>query len=318
MLLSTIIVTYNTREMTLDCLGALLADTEGGQSIEGHEIFVVDNASSDKTVEAIRAHFPQVQVIANEKNLGFGAANNQALKLAKGDLILLLNSDAFPKPGAIPTLIEELQNNPKAGLIGPRLLNPDGTMQLSCYKFPSPGRAWAENLWLAAAFPKSALGDYRRWNHDEPRMVDWVIGACILLRREVYTQVGGFDERFFMYAEESDWQLRIKQAGWQIAFTPNAQVTHLAGASATGDSKPAPEARINPVFFNSLDYYERKHHGILGLLSLRLAMILGCSIRFCLWLAAGLIPSRRAGAAQKRRLHAWLVWRQLTTAPPQL
>jgi GT2 family glycosyltransferase len=315
MILSTIIVTYNTREMTLDCLRALVSDA---QSIEGHEILVVDNASSDQTVQAIQQNFPHVKIIANPKNLGFGAANNQALKQATGDFILLLNSDAFPKPGAIPTLIQELKANPNAGLIGPRLLNPDGTMQLSCYKFPSPGRAWAENLWLAAAFPKSALGDYRQWNHDEPRMVDWVIGACILLRREVYQQVGGFDERFFMYAEESDWQLRIKQAGWQIAFTPSAQVTHLAGASATGDSKPAPQARINPVFFNSLDYYERKHHGIAGLLSLRVAMILGCSMRFCLWLAAGLIPSRRTAAAQKRRLHAWLVWRQLTTAPPRL
>ncbi len=313
-LLSTIIVTYNTRQMTLDCLRALADDTQGID----HEIFVVDNASTDNTAAAVREEFPYVHFIQNEKNLGFGAANNQALKLAKGEFILLLNSDAFPKPGAIPTLIKELQQQPKAGLIGPRLLNPDGSMQLSCYKFPSPGRAWAENLWLAAAFPKSAMGDYRRWPHDVPRVVDWVIGACILLRREVYERVGGFDERFFMYAEESDWQLRIKLAGWQIAFTPHAQVTHLAGASATGNSKPASEARINPVFFNSLDYYERKHHGLIGLFSLRVAMILGCSLRFCLWLAAGFLPSRRSAARQKRRLHAWLVWRQLTTAPPPL
>jgi GT2 family glycosyltransferase len=315
MLLSTIIVTYNTREMTLDCLRALLADT---QSIPGHEIFVVDNASSDQTVDAIRNQFPNVKIIANPKNLGFGAANNQALKQATGDFLLLLNSDAFPKPGAIPSLIKELQANPKAGVIGPRLLNPDGTMQLSCYKFPTPARAWLENTYLSSAFPNTALGDYRRWPHDTARNVDWVIGACMLIRKEVYDQVGGFDERFFMYAEESDWQLRIKQAGWQIAFTPNAQVTHLAGASATGDSKPAPQARINPVFFNSLDYYQRKHHGILGLLSLRLAMILGCSLRFCLWLAASLIPSRRAAATQKRKLHAWLIRRQLTTPPPSL
>lgn len=315
MTLSIIIVTFNTREMTLDCLRALTQDIADIDA----EIFVVDNASRDDTAASVMETYPSVRYILNERNLGFGAANNQALKLSNGDFILLLNSDAFPKPGAIPTLIKELQSQPKTGLIGPRLLNSDGTTQLSCFKFPSPARAWLENLWLASIFPNTSCGDYRRWPHDVPRLVEWVIGACVLVRREVYEQVGGFDERFFMYAEESDWQLRIKKAGWDIAFTPNAQVTHLAGASATGsESKPAPVARINPIFFNSLDYYERKHHGLIGLLSLRLAMIIGCLMRFGAWIAASLIPSRRTIALQKTRLHAWLIWRQLTTSPPVL
>ena len=132
------------------------------------------------------------------------------------------------------------------------------------------------------------------------------------MRRQVYEQVGGFDEKFFMYAEESDWQLRIRQAGWQIAFTPHAQVEHLAGGSGA-----ARGARIimNPLVFESLDYYERKHHGLLGLLSLRLAMVIGCALRFGAWSAAFLCCSgRRALAREKLRLHAWLVRRQLTTS----
>jgi len=302
--LSVIIVTFNTRDMTLDCLRTLTPELTGLDA----EVFVVDNASTDHTAAAIREQFPGVKVLENAHNRGFGAANNVALAQAQGRYLLLLNSDAFPKPGAIRTLLAEIERQPKTGVLGPRLLNQDGTLQLSCFRFPSPGRAWLENLWLAAAFPQSRWGDYRTWPHDQPRTVEWVVGACLLVRREVYEQVGGFDERFFMYAEESDWQLRIRQAGWDIAFTPAAQVVHLAGASGSRKSN------INPAFFDSLDYYERKHHGTLGLLSLRLAMVIGCTLRFFAWLGAFLcMPAKRALAREKLRLHRWLVWRQLTT-----
>ena len=315
MLLSTIIVTYNTREMTLDCLRSLLADT---QDLE-HEIFIVDNASTDGTLDAIRKDFPPVRIIANTENKGFGAANNQAMRIATGKYFLLLNSDAFPKPGAIPTLIKELESQPAVALIGPKLLNPDDSMQLSCFKFPSPARAWLENTWLATVFSRNQiLGDYRHWPHDTARCVDWLIGACMLLRREVYEQVGGFDERFFMYAEESDWQLRKQKAGHKIAFTPHAQVMHLAGAS-TDPSKPKKEkSLINEHFFHSLDLYTVKHHGLAGLFFLRSAMITGTLLRFPLYLAALLIPKRRTRAKKKLELHRWLLKRQLTTPAPKI
>jgi len=308
MMLSVIIVSYNTRQMTLDCLRTLYAGL-GGLSAE---VFVVDNASTDGSPAAVREAFPQVTLIANDHNAGFGAANNQAIGCARGEFLLLLNSDAFPEPGAIPALVEYLQAHPRTGVVGPKLLNADGSRQLSCFRFPTPGLAWRENLWISAALPNHPiLGDYRRWAHDAEREVDWVIGACLLVRKKACDEAGGFDERFFMYSEETDWQQRIRRSGWKIAFTPTAQVTHLGGASGASD-KPA----INQHFFDSLDRYVRKHHGLGGVLSLRLAMIFGCSLRVPAWaLTASLLPRRREAALRKVRFQSWLLVRQATQRP---
>jgi GT2 family glycosyltransferase len=306
--ISVIIVSYNTRAMTLECLRALYADV-GGMAAE---VWVVDNASADGSVEAVRAEFTQVRVIANDKNVGFGAANNQAMREAAGRYLLLLNSDAFPRPGAVAAMVDFLDRRPEAGLVGPRLLNKDGSLQRSCFPFPSPARAWLENLWISAVFPdRPKLGDYRRWAHDSEREVDWLIGACMLVRREVLERVGGFDERFFMYAEESDWQRRMRDAGWKVLFTPAAEVVHLGGASGANE-----KAKINRHFFESLDYYEYKHHGVLGLVSLRAAMTVGCFIRTILWTGVLLfVPGRRAVAASKAKLLSWLFVRQMTHWP---
>lgn len=303
--ISAIVVSYNSREMTLRCLRSLLADLGGIPS----EIFLVDNASSDGTVEAVGAEFPQIKVIANGNNVGFGAANNQAMSQARGRYLLLLNSDAFPQGGAIESLVKYLEAHPKVAAVGPRLVHGDGSLQVSCFPFPTPLRAWLENLWLPKALPHtSRLGDYRKWGHDSERIVDWVIGACLLVRREAYEQVGGFDERFFMYAEESDWQRRMRDAGWEIAFTPAAQVQHLGGGSGAAD-----RPKINRHFFQSLDYYELKHHGTLGLMALRGAMILGSALRLPGWAALlALAPKRRQVAAAKVKLLSWLLVRQAT------
>lgn len=303
--LSVIIVSYNTRDMTLNCLNTLFS---GLQTVTA-EVWVVDNASQDGSVEAIQSAFPSVRILANDLNSGFGTANNQAMTQAKGEFLLLLNSDAFPDPHAIPTLISYLQAHSDVGVVGPRLLNEDGSLQLSCFRFPSPIRCWLENLWLSALFHRhSLLGDYRRWSHDQERLVESITGACMLVRRKVYEQVGGFDERFFMYSEETDWQRRIADAGWKIAFTPDAVVTHLGGASGANEA-----ARISRHFFDSLDYYEWKHHGAAGLFALRVAMIVGSSLRLFLWLLVLLLkPGRRLVAGSKARLHTWLLWRQAT------
>lgn len=303
--ISAIVVSYNTREMTLDCLRTLDAELRGSET----EIIVVDNASQDGSVEAIRAEFPQVRVLASASNEGFGAANNRAIKEARGRYFLLLNSDAFPRLGAIGKLVQFLEEHPEVGTVGPRLLNEDGTLQQSCFRFPTPGQSWIENLWITALFPEhSRLGDYRRWAHDSARVVEWIVGACMLVRREVVEQVGGFDEAFFLYAEETDWQRRIRDGGWEIAFTPTAEVTHLGGASGASE-----KARINRHFFESLDRYERKHHGLAGLISLRCAMIVGCGLRAALWAITWVFrPQRRAQASSKARLHSWLFLRQAT------
>jgi GT2 family glycosyltransferase len=277
---SAIIVSYNTREMTLQCLAALKADLRDTAA----EIFVVDNASGDNSVAAIRAAHPAVHVIENKHNKGFGAANNQAMRQATGEFLLLLNSDAFPKSGAIRALIDHLKSHSDHGLVGPRLLNEDGTLQRSCYRFPSPTHCWRENLWMTG-------DDYSDWPHDSLREVEWVTGACLLVRR------------------------RFHDSGFKIAFTPTAEVVHKGGGS--GANEPA---RINQHFFQSLDAYQLKHHGIAGLISLRMAMIVGCSLRALLWTAASAVFIARGGKADKARtravskirLHTWLIVRQLT------
>lgn len=303
-LLSTIVISYNTRQMTLDCLRALQDDLTGISS----ETIVVDNNSSDGSAAAIAAEFPAVIIIENSANRGFGAANNQGMRAAAGQFFLLINSDAFPKPGAISAMLQLLRNRPDVALVGPRLLNADGSLQRSCFRFPSPRQAWLENLWITPFLPSSsAWGDYRRWPHDQEREVDFVIGACLMVRRSAVEQVGGFDEEFFMYSEEADWQIRLSQAGWKVLFTPAASVTHLGGASGAAE-----KSRINRYFFDSLDYYEWKHHGLSGLVLVRLAMIIGCTARAAGWMIGGVIPGKAKVARAKLKLRLWLIWRQMT------
>jgi GT2 family glycosyltransferase len=166
-----------------------------------------------------------------------------------------------------------------------------------------------ENLWVYSAVRNHpTISDYSHWPHDRERNVDFVIGACLLVRREVVQKVGAFDPVFFMYSEEIDWQRRIRNAGWQVVFTPAARVKHLGGASGAGE-----KSRIKRHFFDSLDIYELKHHGLAGLVLMRMAMLAGCSIRALLWGATYVVsPARRGVAAQKAALHLWLCRRQLT------
>jgi len=303
--ISVVIVSFNTAQMTLRCLESVRADLTGIRS----EVIVVDNGSTDGSAKAIADGAPWVKLIVSPRNLGFGGGNNLGLVESRGENLLLINTDAFPQPGAIPALLRYLNDHPDTAVVGPRLLNADGSTQQSCFRFPTPLRSWMENLWISTAMKRHpSIDDYRFWAHDAERSVDFVIGACILVRRSAYKQVGGFDERFFMYAEESDWMYRMHQAGWEINFTPTAVVTHLGGASGAGD-KP----KINHVFFESLDYYELKHHGFAGLLSLRMAMTIGCTIRAGLWTAVMAVSSKRRELARsKAKLLAWLAVRQST------
>ncbi len=301
--LSVIIVSYNTREITLECLRTLFNRVDSRLEMD---VWVVDNASSDGSVAAIEQEFPAVNIIANAQNRGFGTANNQAMRRASGEFFLLLNSDAFVHENSVEMLIAHLQAMPDAAIVAPRLLNEDGSLQRSCWKFPSPRQVWLENLGLCSFFPHtSPLGDYSRWAHDAQREVEFVSGACFLVRREVFYATGGFDENFHLYAEETDWQKRLGQEGWKIIFTPEVQVTHLGGASGGN-------LETQRKFFDGLDRYTRKHHGKGGILLMRGGMIVGSFGRMMLFGLLSLIPSRRTTAREKSRLHSWLLWRQAT------
>lgn len=301
---SVIVVSYNTRDMTLCCLETLL-EKSAGVSLD---VWVVDNASKDGSARAIAERFPTVKIIESVDNNGFGAANNKAMQQARGEFLLLLNSDAFVHAGALQTLIEYSKSRPEVGVVGPRLLNKDGSLQHSCFRFPGPLFVWSDNLWLASLLPTtSRWSNLRHWPHDAEREVDCVSGACMLVRRRAMEQSGAFDEHFFMYFEEIDWQRRMAKLGWKIAFLPQAVVTHWGGASGGVES-----ARISESFFDSLDFYEWKHHGIAGLASVRAAMTIGCALRALLWTLAAAIPSKRKTARAKVKLQLWLALRQLT------
>lgn len=304
-LLSVVIVSFNTRDTTLKCLRALFADLSRLQGEAGAEaeVFVVDNASKDGSVEAVEGEFPGVQLIASQTNEGFGPANNRAFERASGEFFFLLNSDAFLHEGALQTLVNFLRapENKKVGGVGPRLLNADGTLQASCWKFPSPSRAWLEALGGARLFASHpVLGDYYRWAHDEVRLVDFVIGAALLVRREVYEQVGGFDPDFFLYAEETDWQKRMWASGWTIAFCPDALVTHLGGASGASDQN-----KTSLLFWQGQERFIRKHFGARGLTVFRGALILSSLLRLGALTLLTLHPRKRKTVRPRMRFFRW-------------
>jgi GT2 family glycosyltransferase len=252
---SVLIVSWNVRAYLLRCLASLAAGA-GGLS---YEVIVVDNASHDDTVAAVRAQFPDVQLIANRTNRGFTAANNQALAAARGAFLFLLNPDTEVRPGAIAELQRFLVAHPDVGIVGPRLLYPDGSPQSSRRRFPTLVTLFTESTIVQEYLPGLAV--FRRYtladvSPDHPQRVDWVVGAAMMVRRQVYEQIGGLDEGFFMYAEEMDWCRRAQAAGWAVAYDPAAVVVHHEARS----SEQVVAARLL-YFFGSRVRYARKYHG---------------------------------------------------------
>lgn len=239
--LAVVIVTWNVRDLVLEALRTLLAD------LEAHgpraEIYVVDSASHDGTAQAVAAVFPQVHLIASDENLGFARANNLALRqIGFGEqknrtlprAVYLLNPDTLTQLGATRTLFAALLADAKTGLVGARLSYSDGTFQHSAFRFPGLRQLWFELFPAPMRLYNSTFnGRYPRRLYDagQPFVVDFVLGATMMLRREVVEQTGGFDEQFFMYCEEIDWAWRIQQAGWFVKCVPAAHVVHLAGCS---------------------------------------------------------------------------------------
>jgi GT2 family glycosyltransferase len=259
--LSIVILNYNTREHLRACIRALLA--EGSTSLSGGsiqtEVFVVDNASSDGSADMIAAEFAWLELIRSPRNGGFAFGNNQALRRARGATILLLNPDTLMPPGGIGRLLERLQAHPEAGIVGPKLLRPNGSMHLACRRsFPTPATAFYRFSGLARLFPGSRR--FGRYNltfvdPDLPIEVDAVCGACMLLRREVLERIGLLDERFFMYGEDLDWCLRAREAGWTVRYEPAVVVQHQHGAASRKRA-----LRTTFHFFRAMDLFYRKHY----------------------------------------------------------
>lgn len=251
--LSIVIVSWNVRDLLRSCLESIFV-----ASLDRLEVIVVDNASSDGSVAMLRDEFPHVRLIANEDNRGFPTANNQGLDVAQGRYVMVLNPDTEVCDDALSRLIGYLDMHEDVGAIGPQLLNSDGSVQSSRRRFPTFATGIFESTWLRSIAPRGML---RRYTMDDvpddvSHEVDWLTGACIVVRREVLESIGGFDEAFFMYSEELDWCRRIKSAGWKIVYLPNAKVVHHSGKS----SEQVVAAR-HIHFQTSKVHYFRKYHG---------------------------------------------------------
>jgi GT2 family glycosyltransferase len=229
---SVVIVSYESRELLARCLEALASDAERLATIE---TIVVDQASQDGTASWLAAEHPDVRLVALDRNVGFGAGNNRGAAVADGRWLLLLNSDAFVRPGAIDELVRRAESRHGVGAVGPRLLWPDGRLQRSCRRFPTVFRIATEYLYLRKLAPHSRILNgfyYGEFAHDEERRVDWVTGACLLVRRELFERLGGFDEAFFLYSEEVDLLYRARSLGAETWYDPAAEVEHVWGGTA--------------------------------------------------------------------------------------
>jgi len=252
MKLSIIIVNWNTARLLVQCIQSI----DACRLPFAYEICVVDNASTDDSLQRLRLEFETVRVIANATNVGFAIANNQALAQLNSQYYLLLNSDTLVRPGSIEALVQLADSHPRLGMAGAQLLNPDGSFQNGHTHFPDLGQEFLVlsglgRLIYGSWYPSSASEETKG-----PQVVEYLSGACLLVRREAYLEVGGLDEHYFMYAEEMDWCLAMRKAGWQVWYEPKATLIHLGGASSA-TRRPQRELDL----YSSRVRFFRKHYG---------------------------------------------------------
>lgn len=252
--ISIITVNYNVKEFVLN----LIISLKKALTDFSYEIIVVDNASKDGSVEFLREKFTDINIIANNENLGFGKANNIGLSLAKGKYICLINPDAIVKEDTFKVMIDFFENTPSAGLAGCKVLNPNGTLQLACRRgFPGPWTSFTKVSGLSALFPKSKLfAKYNLTYLDENKTyeVDAISGSFMMFRREVYEKVGGFDQDFFMYGEDLDLCYRVQKAGFKVFYVHKTEVIHYKGESTKRSSLDETK-----MFYDAMQIFVKKH-----------------------------------------------------------
>jgi len=253
--LSIIIVNWNTRDMLMDCLGAVFETVKG----VSFEVWLVDNGSTDGSVEAAKGAYPSIHTISNKENLGFAAANNQAFRRMAGKYALLVNTDALLTHNAVKTLYDFMEARPGTGMACGQLLNRDGSKQNSIASFPSLWALVSNETLLRVLFPKKFPS--KRWEYVQPLEVDSCIGACMILRKTALDAVGLFDERYFFFLEETDMAYKMKQAGWKVYFVPEARIFHFQGKSVG----KRVDGRI--MYYRSRYAFFKKWYGPWGLLA---------------------------------------------------
>jgi len=299
--LSVIIVNWNVKELLRECLNSIQGQFGG---LNG-EVIVVDSASSDGSQAMVKEEFPWVRLIANDENLGYPRGNNLGITASSGRHVLILNPDTVLLNNTLPVMVDYLNNHIDVGVVGPQLLNPDGSVQSSRRRFPTLLTGLFESTWLEPLVPDSLLSRYYVLDlpDDEENDVDWVTGACMMVPRRILDHVGLFDEAYFMYSEELDLCRRVCVAGWRIVYLPEAQVVHHVGKS----SEQAVTARHVNFQQAKLRYF-RKHHGRLAAGTLRLFLLANYAWQIALEGAKGLLGHKRA--LRRQRIHSyWQVLR---------
>ena len=303
---SIIIVSWNTREILRDCIASIVRETS-----LPHEIIVVDNGSADGSQDMIRDTYPDVTLIANSDNRGFAAANNQGLEIATGGKLLLLNPDTVILDRAVDRMAGWLDAHPDVGCAGCQVWENEQTIQRTGFADPGPFHLTLVEFGiqrLAPRHPVIGRPEYGGWDRCNERDVDVVTGMFMLVPRQVFEQVGGLDEDFFVYSEEADWCRRIRAAGWRCVFTPVARILHLDGGSK---STSQIRSRMYVQLQKSKMIYLRKHHGSAGALAGRLIFLGSALLKFTL----SFLHRQEEGAARRRLTRASL-WFHLTGKEP--
>ena len=223
--LSIIIVNHKTKNLLEQCLNSIYSENYHFS----YEVSVVDNDSKDSSIEMVKKKFPQVKLIENNNNLGFAAANNQALRRSNARYLLLINPDTVVLPDSLNVMMEFMDEHHEAGIAGCKLLNPDYSLQYSCRKFSNFATFFLRGIHLDSIFPNNTiLRKYMMfdWDHNEVREVEWVLGSCMMVRKKAIEQVGMLDENFVLYFEDQDWCYRMWKHGWKVYYVPQAQMIH--------------------------------------------------------------------------------------------
>lgn len=296
---SIIIVNYNTKELLYQCLQSLKKSIKNTHT----EIIVIDNNSSDNSVPFVRKLFPEIILIENDKNLGFGKACNQGINISRGKYIILLNSDCEVFKNTLSTIkkiISNFSRSDRIGIIGGKILNPDGTLQFSYGKFPT---VFSNILDLFKPPPHRKV---QTSGYDSPHYIDWVTGAFMMINRKLFTDIGYFDENYFMYYEETDICFRAKAQGWQILYDPSPQVIHKIPHSTKKDNIPL---FIQAEIRKSHLYFFRKNRSYLSYFTIFLASFILLVLKWCRYVFQN---------TQKRKQTAalisviWITFKKLT------
>lgn len=310
--ISVIIVNWNTKKLLLDCVDSLYKTTHQSKI----EIIVIDNASTDNSVSALRSSFPQVHVVANPSNLGFAKANNIGIMKAKGRFICLINSDVKVLDGALDQMSRYMDAHHEVGAVGPLTYRGNMIIQKNCRKFPTLRNLFCEEFFLNRIFPGISFfqgRDMIQYDYQSIMEIEALAGCFLMVRRDIVDQVGVLDERFFFYSEDVDWCKRIHNAGWKLIHYPKAQIIHYG----RGSSSNAP-IKFQLQLLKANWQYWRKHKSLLECFLFRLIKFTGTATRAMAWRMISLIPSSKQSKAKIsatacEKMLIWLVKPNLTS-----